>query len=146
MYIFCFLTDVAITNSFILYKKFSTSPKMKSVKEFRLKLAKQLIGNYSSRKLPGRCYREKEVGASAANPKGQTLHGIVTNARSGFVTMVILLLTAFWPGTNVSSNAAHGYPCPPQSTQHLCIYTVSSPFIVSAHTFPCYLPSRVDSF
>ena len=54
MYIFCFLTDVAITNSFILYKNFSTSPSMKSVKEFRLKLAKQLIGNYSSRKLPGR--------------------------------------------------------------------------------------------
>ena len=45
--------------------------------------------------------------------KGQTLHGIVTNARSGFVTMVILLQTAFWPGTNVSSNAAHGYPFPP---------------------------------
>ena len=54
MFIFTFLIDVAITNSFILYKNFTSSPKLKSIKDFRLKLAAQLIGNYSSRKLPGR--------------------------------------------------------------------------------------------
>ena len=54
MYFFVFLVDVAITNSYILHKHFSPDPKLKTVKDFRLKLASQLIGNYNSRKLPGR--------------------------------------------------------------------------------------------
>ena len=53
-YIFVFMDDVAITNSYILYKNFSPDPVLKTMKDFRLKLASQLIGNYSSRKLPGR--------------------------------------------------------------------------------------------
>lgn len=48
-YIFWFLFDVAITNSFILCKEFSTL----NVKAFRVELVKQLIGNYNSRKRPG---------------------------------------------------------------------------------------------
>ena len=54
MYIFNFLVDVAITNSYILYRQFADSHQLKTVKEFRLKLASQLISSYSSRKLPGR--------------------------------------------------------------------------------------------
>ena len=52
-YIFWFLFDVAIVNSFILYKRVPTVGK-KSLKEFRVELAKQLIGSYSSRKYCGR--------------------------------------------------------------------------------------------
>lgn len=48
-YIFWFLFEVAITNSFILCKEFSTL----NVKAFRVELVKQLIGNYNSRKRPG---------------------------------------------------------------------------------------------
>ena len=115
MYIFCFLTDVAITNSFILYKKFSTSPSIKSVKEFRLKLAKQLIGNYSSRKLPGRCSHtiqtlplshfptKNQQGKRGRCKRCQPQRtDTPTYARSGFATMVILLLIAFWLGTRTS--------------------------------------------
>ena len=39
MYIFVFMVDVAITNSYILYKNFSPDPVLKTVKDFRLKLA-----------------------------------------------------------------------------------------------------------
>ena len=52
-YIFWFLFDVAITNAFILCKEFSTS-NLDNVKTFRVELAKQLIGEYNSRKRPGR--------------------------------------------------------------------------------------------
>ena len=54
MYIFTFIKDVAVTNSYILYKNHSPTPKLKSIKDFRLELATQLIGTYNSRKLPGR--------------------------------------------------------------------------------------------
>ena len=46
-YIFWFLLEVAIVNSYILSK---TNP----LKSFRLELAKELIGSYCSRKLSGR--------------------------------------------------------------------------------------------
>ena len=48
-----FLFDVAITNAFILCKGHTTLRKL-SVKDFRVQLDKELIGNYSSRKRPGR--------------------------------------------------------------------------------------------
>ena len=48
-YLSFFLLDVAITNSYILHKHYSNNP-MKSVKEFRLQLARELISDYSSRR------------------------------------------------------------------------------------------------
>ena len=54
MYVYSFLYDVAVTNSFILYKNFSPSPTIKTIKDFHLQLATELIGNYCSRRLPGR--------------------------------------------------------------------------------------------
>ena len=54
-YIFHFLLDVAITNAFILQKHYcrADSPH-KTILEFRLKLAKELIGDYYSQRRPGR--------------------------------------------------------------------------------------------
>ena len=54
-YIFWFMFDVSITNSFILYRHFLPHVnKPHDVKTFRLELAKQLIGDYNSRKIRGR--------------------------------------------------------------------------------------------
>ena len=55
-YIFWFIFDTCITNAYIL-SKYSPSTVCSSkynLKNFRLLLAKQLIGSYSSRKRPGR--------------------------------------------------------------------------------------------
>ncbi len=54
MYIFTFLLDVSITNSFILCKEYAPGRRNENIKDFRVKLANQLIGEYMSRKLPGR--------------------------------------------------------------------------------------------
>ena len=48
-YIFYFLLDVSITNAFILYKNFRSSPTFKTIKKFWLQLARELIGGYTSR-------------------------------------------------------------------------------------------------
>ena len=53
-YIFFFLLDTAITNAYILYSKYSTTPKVLKQKEFRLSLAQQLIGQYCGRMRIGR--------------------------------------------------------------------------------------------
>ena len=53
MYIFWFLLDLGITNGFILCKH-HTYLGVTTVKEFRSKLAKALVGSYCSRKRPGR--------------------------------------------------------------------------------------------
>ena len=53
-YIFYFLLDVAITNAFILMKNFTSSCPFKDFKSFRLQLAKELIGEYCSRRRRGR--------------------------------------------------------------------------------------------
>ena len=54
-YIFWFMFDMSITNSFILYRHFLPHVnKPHNVKTFRLELAKQLIGDYNSRKIRGR--------------------------------------------------------------------------------------------
>ena len=53
-YIFWFIFDVAIVNSFILYKRVPAVRRKMSLKEFRVELAKQLIGSYNSRKYRGR--------------------------------------------------------------------------------------------
>ena len=50
---FYFLFDTTITNSFILWKTFGSATRM-TLKEFRLRLAQQLIGDYCSRRKPGR--------------------------------------------------------------------------------------------
>ncbi len=52
-YIYHFLFDVAITNAFILHTNYTTS-KSRNAKDFRLQLAKELIGTYCSRRIPGR--------------------------------------------------------------------------------------------
>ena len=48
-YIFWFLFDVSIVNTYILHTHYSTSP-ASNFKQFRLQLAKSLIGTYNSRK------------------------------------------------------------------------------------------------
>ena len=52
-YIFYFLFDVAITNAFILYKNFRSSPTYTTIKKFRMQLARELIGDYSTRRRAG---------------------------------------------------------------------------------------------
>lgn len=52
-YVFYFLLDVAITNSYILYQGWSGSTKI-SIKKYRIKLAKEIIGSYCSRRRAGR--------------------------------------------------------------------------------------------
>ena len=53
-YIFFFLLDVAITNAYILTSHYSPSHSFKNIKSFRLQLAKELIGEYCSRRRRGR--------------------------------------------------------------------------------------------
>ena len=53
-YIFTFCLDVAITNAFILMKNFGHDQSRLIMKDFRLQLASQLIGDYCSRRRPGR--------------------------------------------------------------------------------------------
>ena len=52
--IFHFLLDMAITNAFILQKGYCEDAPFSSIKEFRLKLASELIGDYCSRRRAGR--------------------------------------------------------------------------------------------
>ena len=62
-YIFWFLLDVSISNTYILFKNYvvrSDSPATaRCLKEFRLQLAKDLIADYSSRKRLGRGASER---------------------------------------------------------------------------------------
>ena len=53
-YIFFFLLDVAITNAYILLKSSGRPCPFKDFKSFRLQLAKELIGDYCSRRRRGR--------------------------------------------------------------------------------------------
>ena len=53
-YKYIFLLDVAITNSYILYSKFSPADKKQKLKDFRLSLAQELIGDYCGRMRIGR--------------------------------------------------------------------------------------------
>ena len=53
-YLFWFLFDVAIVNSYILYGQTPAVGRRKTMKDFRKELALQLIGNYNSRKYKGR--------------------------------------------------------------------------------------------
>ena len=53
-YIFFFLLDVAITNAYILMKSSGRPCPFKDFKSFRLQLAKELIGEYCSRRRRGR--------------------------------------------------------------------------------------------
>ena len=52
-YIFFFLFDVAITNTYLLLKTSDSCP-FRNFKSFRLKLAKEMIGDYCSRRRRGR--------------------------------------------------------------------------------------------
>ena len=53
-YLFWFLFDVAIVNSYILYAYSPAVGRKKNMKEFRLGLANQLLGSYNSRKYRGK--------------------------------------------------------------------------------------------
>ena len=53
-YIFHVLLDVSITNAFILQKHYCPDKPFQHVKDFRLQLVKELIGDYCSRRRPGR--------------------------------------------------------------------------------------------
>ena len=53
-YIFFFLFDVAVTNAYILQKNFCSGSTHKNIKEFRLHLSRELIGEYCSRRRLGR--------------------------------------------------------------------------------------------
>jgi hypothetical protein len=53
-YIFWFLFDVAIVNSFILYGMSPATGRKKTMKEFRVEFAHQLIGSHNSRRYGGR--------------------------------------------------------------------------------------------
>ena len=53
-YLFYFLFDVLVTNAYILYKHYSTNSEYKIIKDFRMKLANDLIGDYCTRNRPGR--------------------------------------------------------------------------------------------
>ena len=48
-----FLLDVAITNTYILLQQFSDTT-LTNIKDYRIQLAKLLIGDYCSRRRPGR--------------------------------------------------------------------------------------------
>lgn len=52
-YIYHFLLDVTITNCFILHKHFHPNPRYKSIREFRLQFARELIWDYCSRAMTG---------------------------------------------------------------------------------------------
>ena len=70
-YIFWFWFDMVITNSYILYKHYrlgTVQTQTIPFKEFRLRLADLLIGDYCSRKRPGRPY------AVTQHPPVQLLH------------------------------------------------------------------------
>ena len=53
-YIFWFIFEVAVINAFILYNRVPVVGKRMNLKEFRVELAKQMIGSYNSRKHRGR--------------------------------------------------------------------------------------------
>ena len=53
-YVYTFLLDVTITNSYILMKGFSPACPFGDYKSFRIQLAKELIGEYCSRRRRGR--------------------------------------------------------------------------------------------
>ena len=74
-YIFCFMFDVATTNAYILYSRFSvpTGTPM-TLKQFRVKLAEQLIGSYRSRKRAGRPCPNLQVQHLTISPEEHTMY------------------------------------------------------------------------
>ena len=72
-YIFWFLFDVSTTNAYILYSFDVRTGTPMTLKQFRMKLAEQLIGTYKSRKRIGRP-RKRPCPTSNPNPNSQTAH------------------------------------------------------------------------
>ena len=73
-YVFWFLFDVATTNAFILHSHFSvTTGTPMTLKQFRVKLAEQLIGSYMSRKRAGRP-RKRPCPHLQVQPQPHTYH------------------------------------------------------------------------
>ena len=122
-YIFYFLLDTAVTNVYILYTPYTESATFKTVKDFRVSLAKSLIGDYCSRCRPGRGgtaqhsiplthfpqkvdgnIRSRRGRCVAVQTKGQemTAAGGARSVKCGCVTQVCQILTASCSGTNIS--------------------------------------------
>lgn len=53
-YIFTFLLDVSVTNSFILMKHFANPPPFVNIKAYRIQVANELMAEYCSRHRRGR--------------------------------------------------------------------------------------------
>ena len=72
-YIFWFLFDVSITNSYIFHLFDVRTGTPMTLKQFRMKLAEQLIGTYTcmSRKQVG---RPRKCPCPTSNPTSQTAH------------------------------------------------------------------------
>ena len=100
-YIFWFIFDVTITNTYVLYQFIpQTDRKALPLKEFRVQLARELIGDYNSRKQVGRPRQMPLPRISAGiqtlshfprkiqkeNSMLATPLGIAMNVRFGFAT------------------------------------------------------------
>ena len=88
-YIYYLLLDVTITNSFILYKNFHPNPRYRTIKEFHLQLARELIGDYRSRVV-----RLPHYSCNTFQPQSQAsqVHGIL---RGGIVFAVLSITYRF---------------------------------------------------
>ena len=134
-YIYHFLLDVTITNSFILYKNFHPNPRYKTIREFRLQLARELIGDYCSRRRSG-CHggaivplqlqhfpttvpsesgpRKTKGGVALAVlniTSGPTPNGFVTSVVSGCATMAIPQVTVFTCGIKIENTKDNTLMC-----------------------------------
>ena len=107
-YIFWFIFDLAVTNSYLLYQYSPAVGKILTLKEFRVELAKQLIGSYNSRKYRGRpsgpnsckihrwhIILSKFLRAGVGTVPLDTQLGTVMSVKSAFVTPVTLKVTVF---------------------------------------------------
>ena len=116
-YIFYFLFDVSITNAFILYKNFCSSPTFNTIKKFRLQLVSELIGEYTTRRRAGpgggvirplplqhfplkvtRNHLSRKGRGDVAlvhSTRNAHRHGFVENVVCFYVTRVTPTLTAF---------------------------------------------------
>ena len=123
-YIFYFLLDTAVTNAYIMHTRYTESPTVKHMKDFRVALAKALIGDYCSRRRPGRggpplrsiplrhfpvkvdgSSRSKRGRCAACTHKGKRVDSGVRNAGCGSAIQEILALTAFSCGTRTCTKS-----------------------------------------
>ena len=125
-YIFYFLLDTTITNAYILYTRHTESPTFKHMKDFRVALAKSLIGDYCSRRRPGRGgtalrsiplrHFPTKVDGDVRNKRGrcilwerETTHaGGARNVGCGCATLDFQTLTVSYSGIKTSTKSDRG--------------------------------------